>query len=114
MDLAYPYLPILLKVLDQVVKDQAEAALAVELVTVPDQAVEAEAVQAQVQVLEAEADQEVVQVPDLEAEVELIYPTQKHKALLVEQLENQDAMLVVDLTPADTGTLQFTMQTVIM
>ena len=112
MDLAYPYLPILLKVLDQVVKDQAEAALAVELVTVPDQAVEAEAVQAQVQVLEA--DQEVVQVPDLEAEVELIYPTQKHKALLVEQLENQDAMLVVDLTPADTGTLQFTMQTVIM
>ena len=112
MDLAYPYLPILLKVLDQVVKDQAEAALAVELVTVPDQAVEAEAVQAQVQVLEA--DQEVVQVPDLEAEVELIYPTQKHKALLVEQLENQDATLVVDHTLADTGTLQFTMQTVIM
>lgn len=112
MDLVYPYLPILQKVLDQVVKDQAEAALAVELVTVPDQAVEAEAVQAQVQVLEA--DQEVVQVPDLEAEVELIYPTQKHKTLLVEQLENQDAMLVVDLTPADTGTLQFTMQTVIM
>jgi hypothetical protein len=67
---------------------QAAAVLAVELVTVPDQAVEAEAVQAQVQVLEA--DQEVVQVPDLEAEVELIYPTQKHKALLVEQLKNQD------------------------
>ena len=111
MDLVYPYLPILQKVLDQVVKVQAAAVLAVELVQVLDQAV---AVPAVVQALEAEVDQAVVQVQALEAEVELIYPTQKHKALLVEQLESQDATLVVDHTLADTGTLQFTMQTVIM
>ena len=107
----YPYLPILQKVLDQVVKVQAAAVLAVELVQVLDQAV---AVPAVVQALEAEVDQAVVQVQALEAEVELIYPTQKHKALLVEQLESQDATLVVDHTLEDTGTLQFTMQTVIM
>ena len=109
MDLEYPYLPILLKDLDQAAKDQAVAVLAVELVTVPVQAVQ-EAVQ--VQDPEAEVDLEAVQDP--EAEVELIYLTQKHKALLMEQLESQDATLVVDLTLADTGTLQFTMQTVIM
>ena len=111
MDLVYPYLPILQKVLDQVVKVQAAAVLAVELVQVLDQAV---AVPAVVQALEAEVDQAVVQVQALEAEVELIYPTQKHKTLLVEQLKDPDATLVVELTLADTGTLQFTMQTVIM
>jgi hypothetical protein len=109
MDLVYPYLPILQKVLEQAVKVQAAAVLAAVPVQAQDQVVQEAA-----QDPEAEVDPEAAQAQDLEAEVELIYLTQKHKALLVEQLESQDATLVVDHTLADTGTLQFTMQTVIM